>query len=333
MEKIWIRRFLLCPLLAVLLTGIVSAALPERLTPVGRTVGIRLESDGLVVVGFDETHSAARDAGLKIGDTIKRVNGKDVENCESFKVLAAEAGGEPLTLELLREGRTVEIAVQPERDGEVYRLGLLLRDGMAGIGTVTFYDPDTGLYGALGHGVNELQSMILLPLAYGEILPSRVVEVQKGEGGAPGILKGAFDLEDRLGGVEANTVHGIFGKAEEALSAEDAIPVAAPGEAHTGKASILSNVEGDRVEEFTVEINRLFPTGQDTGRNLLLTITDPRLLQATGGIVQGMSGSPILQDGKLIGAVTHVLVDNPTQGYGIFIENMLESCPAYCEAA
>lgn len=333
MEKKRIRRLLLCPFAAALLACVVTAAHPERLTPVGRTVGIRLESDGLIVVGFDENESAARDAGLKMGDTIKRVNGQDVDSCDRFKTIVSEAGGEPLAMEVQREGRTMEIDVQPEQDGETYRLGLLLRDGMAGIGTVTFYDPDTGLYGALGHGVNELQSMVLLPLAQGEILPSRVVEVQKGEGGSPGILKGAFDMEDRLGEVEANTAHGIFGEAEEPLSAADAIPVAAPGDARTGKASILSNVEGDQVEEFAVEINRLFPTGQDTGRNLLLTITDPRLLQATGGIVQGMSGSPIIQDGKLIGAVTHVLVDNPTQGYGIFIENMLESCPQYQDAA
>ena len=333
MEKNWIRRLLLWPLVAALLAVVASAALPERLTPVGRTVGIRLESDGLVVVGFEETRSAARDAGLKMGDTIKRVNGEDVDSCERFKMLAAAAGGEPLKLELLRDGKTVEAVVQPEQDGETYRLGLMLRHGMAGIGTVTFYDPDTGLYGALGHGVNELQSMVLLPLAYGEILPSQVVEVQKGEGGAPGILKGAFDVEERLGEVDANTCHGIFGKADKALSDGTPISVASAGEVHTGSATILSNVEGDKVESFTVEITKLFPAGQDMGRNLLLTITDPRLLQATGGIVQGMSGSPILQDGKLIGAVTHVLVDNPAQGYGIFIENMLESCPAYCEAA
>lgn len=333
MEMKWIRRLLLWPLLAALLAGAVSAALPERLTPVGRTVGIRLESDGLVVVGFDETRSAARDAGLRMGDIIKRVNGEETDNCEQFKRLAAAAGGEPLTLELQRDGQTVEAVVQPERDGETYRLGLMLRDGMAGIGTVTFYDPDTGLYGALGHGVNELQSMILLPLSYGEILPSQVVEVQKGEGGTPGILKGAFDVEERLGEVDANTCHGIFGKADQALSTAEPVLVADPSEIHTGEAAILSNVEGDRVESFTVEITKLFPAGQDMGRNLLLTITDPRLLQATGGIVQGMSGSPILQDGKLIGAVTHVLVDNPTQGYGIFIDNMLNSCPAYQEAA
>lgn len=333
MERKWSGRLLLLPLITAVLAFTVSAALPERLVPVGRTVGIRLESDGLVVVGFGEEHSPAQDAGLKIGDTIQRVNGETTANCEQFKTIAAAAGGEPLTLEVLRDGKTLEIVVEPEQNGETCRLGLMLRDGMAGIGTVTFYDPDTGLFGALGHGVNELRSMILLPLAYGEILPSQVVEVQKGEGGAPGILKGAFNVEERLGDVEANTCHGIFGMANEALSDAEPVPVAAPNEVHTGKAAILSNVQEDRVEEFSVEITKLFPAGQDMGRNLLLTITDPRLLQTTGGIVQGMSGSPILQDGKLIGAVTHVLVDNPTQGYGIFIDNMLESCPAYREAA
>lgn len=333
MEKTWIRRLLLWPLVVVLLAGMASAALPDRLIPVGRTVGIRLESDGLIVVGFEEDHSPARDSGLKLGDTIKRVNGQSTDNCARFKEIVASADGGPLTLDLIRDGKPAEAVVQPEQDGTDWHLGLMLRDGMAGIGTVTFYDPDTGLYGALGHGVNELQSMLLLPLAYGEILPSQVVEVQKGAGGAPGILKGAFNVEERLGDVEANTGQGIFGRADEALSDGETIPVAPPEEVHTGKAEILANVEGDQIESFSVEITKLFPGGQDAGRNLLLTITDPRLLQITGGIVQGMSGSPILQDGKLIGAVTHVLVDNPTQGYGIFIDNMLESCPAYREAA
>jgi len=327
--KRWIRRLLIWQLLMTALAAW-AAALPARLVPVGSAVGIRLESDGLVVVGFDGTQSAARDAGIKKGDIIKSAGGKPVQGSAAFKEMVA-AGG-PLELTLLRDGKPVTLTVEPAREGAERRLGLLLRDSMAGIGTVTFYDPERDLYGALGHGVNDLQSMVLLPLASGEILPASVVEVQRGESGAPGILKGAFDAASTLGTVESNTEHGIFGRGAAALGLREAVPVAARGEVHTGKAVILSNVEGRAVEEFEVEITKLFPVEQ-SGRNLLLTVTDQRLLRATGGIVQGMSGSPILQDGKLVGAVTHVLVDNPTLGYGIFIEDMLESAEGLFDTA
>ncbi len=319
--KRWIRRLLIWQLLAAVLTAW-AAALPAQLVPVGSAVGIRLESDGLLVVGFDGEHSAARDAGIKKGDIIKAAGGKPVRDSAAFKEMVASGG--PLELTLLRDGKPIPLTVEPAREGAQWRLGLLLRDSMAGIGTVTFYDPERDLYGALGHGVNDMQSMVLLPLAAGEILPASVVEVQRGESGSPGILKGAFDAASTLGTVEANTEHGIFGRGAAALGAREAVPVATRGEIHTGKAVILSNIEGRSVEEFEVEITKLFPTEQ-SGRNLLLTVTDERLLRATGGIVQGMSGSPILQDGRIVGAVTHVLVDNPTLGYGIFIEDMLES--------
>ena len=152
-----------------------------------------------------------------------------------------------------------------------------------------------------------------------------MVEVQKGARGAPGLLKGAFDTSTTLGTVEKNTEHGIFGTTRCALGDGAALPVADRSEIHTGKATILSNVNNTSVQEYEVEITKLFPTEETSGRNLLLTITDSRLLRTTGGIVQGMSGSPILQDGKLVGAVTHVLVNDPPRGYGIFIENMLQA--------
>ncbi len=314
MKQKWIRRLLIVQLLWAALACSVLAAFPERLTPVGRTAGIRLEADGLVIVGFDEEGSAARDAGLRKGDIIKTVNGERVHGCDEFKKSVAASKGDTLTLGALRGGREITAELKPVRNGTVWQLGVLLRDGMAGIGTVTFYDGESGIFGALGHGVNEPQSTILLPLEWGEILPSRVVEVQRGEGGAPGILKGAFETERPLGEVEENTEHGVFGHSSVPLGEREPVPVAARGEVHTGEASILSNIEGEKVDSYAVEITKLFPGEQSSGRNLLLTITDPRLLRTTGGIVQGMSGSPILQDGRIVGAVTHVLVDNPTQG-------------------
>lgn len=324
------RALLLLQILAALLAVWPSAAMPEMLVPVGSTVGIRLDADGLVVVGFDqENPSAARDAGMQKGDIIKKVNGAAVGDCENFKSLVAGGGGRTVDVTVERRGKAVELAIQPEKNGSGYQLGVYLRDSMAGIGTVTFYDPQNQVYGALGHGVNDMESMVLLPLEDGEIMPSSVVEVQRGVSGAPGVLKGAFDTSKTLGTVESNTEHGIFGRGAQSLGVHEAVPVASRKEIRTGKATILANINNTMVQEYEVEITKLFPMELESGRNMLLTITDQRLLRATGGIVQGMSGSPILQDGKLVGAVTHVLVNNPTCGYGIFIENMLENCEEY----
>ena len=326
MKKSWLRKLLIFEILAALLSSWTLAALPETLVPVGSTVGIRLEADGLMVEGFaNEGISAAKDAGMQKGDVIKAVNGEKVTSCEQFKGLVTSGGGQPLQITLERDGKPMEVTVKPDKSGESYLLGVFLRDSMAGIGTVTFYNPENHVYGALGHGVNDLETMLLLPLEKGEILPSSVVEVRRGTSGLPGVLKGAFNTSTTLGTVDANTEHGIFGHSSRALGTYGAVPVATKDEIHTGKATILANVNNTTVQEYDVTVTKLFPLEQESGRNLLLTITDPRLLRATGGIVQGMSGSPILQDGKLVGAVTHVLVNDPTRGYGIFIENMLEA--------
>ena len=326
----WMKRLFILQLLLALLASAALAALPETLVPVGSTVGIRLQADGLLVEGFDDAgHSAARDAGLQKGDVIKTVNNEAVKDCEQFKAMVATGGGAPMRMAVERDGKTVQLTACPEKAGNGYLLGVYLRDSMAGIGTVTFYDPEKSVYGALGHGVNDLGTMLLLPLEAGEILPSSVVEVRRGASGTPGVLKGAFDTSTVLGTVDCNTDQGIFGRTSRQLSDRRAIPVASANQIHTGKATILSNVDHTHVCEYEVNITKLFPAEQASGRNLLLTITDPRLLRATGGIVQGMSGSPILQDGRLVGAVTHVLVNNPTCGYGIFIENMLKNCAEY----
>lgn len=329
MKKQGLRVLLTLSMAAALLTTGAAAALPETLVPVGSTVGIRLDADGLLVVGFNEQgDSAAQAAGMKKGDVIKAVNGQDADDSATFRAQLAQCGGRPLELTVERDGTVQTMKVQPQKSGEEYRLGVYLRDSMAGIGTVTYYDPATGAYGALGHGVNDLETMVLLPLEGGEILPSSVAEVRKGVSGTPGILKGAFNTSTTLGTVAANTDHGIFGTADAPLSAGQALPVADRSQVHTGKATILCNVRNTAVEEYEIEISKLFEEDDGSGRNMLLTVTDPRLLQTTGGIVQGMSGSPILQDGKLVGAVTHVLVNEPARGYGILMENMLASAPA-----
>ena len=204
-------------------------------------------------------------------------------------------------------------------------LGLWVRDSIAGIGTLTFYDAETGIFGALGHGVNDSETGELLPLRSGAVMYSVVTDVTKGVSGTPGQLHGNFSFDEELGTVSENTDGGVFGVIMDGALTDGLteLETVSNDEIRTGDAVILANIDGDEVEEFAINIVRVYPNAQDSLRSMVIEITDGRLLDESGGIVQGMSGSPILQDGKLIGAVTHVLVNDPTRGYGISIEDML----------
>ena len=310
-----------------------AAGVGDQVIPVGKAVGIKLFSDGVLVVGLTEVETEAgalcpgRDCGLKEGDVITHINGTEVDTIEQVQALVEEQEDEKLTIQATRGQRRLQLtAAAVENSQGVYQLGVWLRDSMAGIGTLTFYDPDSGVFAALGHGINDVDTAMLMPLQSGSIMPASVTDVKRGASGQPGELHGQFDLTQDLGTLYANTSQGIFGqlKQAETVAGLEPVPVASREQVKTGKATILSNIRGDEVEEFEVEITHVYD--QDEGaRSLMLQVTDPDLLEATGGIVQGMSGSPILQDGRLVGAVTHVLVNDPTRGYGIFIENMLDA--------
>ena len=305
----------------------------RTLIPVGKAVGIKLFADGVLIVDTSEvpcggdTVSPAEDCGLKEGDLILEANGEKVQSTEHMQFLLQENGEDTMVLAVQRGSRQMEVAITPVCcDDGAYRLGAWIRDSMAGVGTLTYYDPATKTYGALGHGINDVDTAKLMPLASGSIMETTVKAVRKGAEGQPGELKGDFSVQRDVGTLWANTEGGVFGTVSDPdfIDESQALPIATRQEIHTGAATILSTVSGEETEEYTVEIVRLYPGGQPT-RNLLLRVTDERLLNTTGGIVQGMSGSPIIQDGKLVGAVTHVLVNDPTRGYGIFIENMLEA--------
>ena len=305
----------------------------RRVIPVGQTVGIKLFSRGVMVVGLADVATEAGDAsparacGLRTGDIITHIDGQQVDSIEEVQSLLQATGGETLDIQLTRAGRTVETqtaAVQCMKDGS-YRLGAWIRDSMAGIGTVTYYDPDSGKFAALGHGINDIDTKSLMPLESGGIMASTVTGVQTGEKGAPGELHGSFDLERDMGTLYANTDQGVFGVTTEDAFTGESVPVAEKSEVKTGAATILSNVEGDEVRAYQVEILRIYRCSGQDSRSMMIHVTDSELLEKTGGIVQGMSGSPILQNGKLVGAVTHVLVNDPTCGYGIFAETMLEA--------
>lgn len=317
-------------------TGAAGLKPGDKVVPLGRAVGIKLFSDGVLVVGLSELdtgegkQSPGRACGLKTGDVITHINGQEVDTIEAVQTILREQGDKPLKLQADRSGRALQLSAQAvKNDQGGYQLGVWLRDSMAGIGTMTFYEPDSGVFAALGHGINDVDTAKLMPLESGSLMYATVAGVARGEPGIPGELHGDFDVARDLGTLYANTDRGIYGVLTgDEFTGGTALEVAARDQVHTGKASILSNVEGDEVREYEVVITHIYPASEGETRNLMLQVTDAVLLEKTGGIVQGMSGSPILQDGRLVGAVTHVLVNDPTRGYGVLAENMIQAAAA-----
>jgi stage IV sporulation protein B len=299
------------------------AAFAKELVPVGQVVGLELQSGTVTVEGFDvQMGAAAKEAGLRAGDILVKINGKAIGCTDDVRQALRQSTG---TVRItVKRGDQIEVCtVKPQITADGPKLGLYLRQGVTGIGTVTWYDPETGAFGTLGHGVNGSDGK-LLSITGGNAYNARVATVKKGVSGKPGQLVGAVDKPEPVGTLEKNTAQGVFGKVKRAWEGVK-LEVAEMGQVQTGKATILSTVAGNTPQEYSVEILKIYPKERSSGRNLLLRVTDPKLLEITGGIVQGMSGSPILQNGKLVGAVTHVLVNDPTTGYGIFIENMLDA--------
>ena len=295
----------------------------EYLIPVGQVIGLELSDHRVTIADFDDLlGEESRQAGLCVGDRLLQIDGKNITCAEDIRrALNTSAGF--ITLRLERDGKEQTLQLTPKITEEGPKLGILLKQGVTGIGTVTYYDPDTGVFGTLGHGVNGSDGKLLATNG-GTAYAASVVSVKQGKVGEPGQLRGAVDGKKPVGLLNRNTGRGVFGAAKEGWQG-NLLPVATAAEVKTGKATILSTVGGDGVQEYSVEILKIYPKTKDSDRNLVIHITDERLLQTTGGIVQGMSGSPIIQNGKLIGAVTHVLVNDPTRGYGIFIENMLDA--------
>ena len=300
----------------------VPAFAAELLIPVGEVVGLSLSEGTVTVAAFHEVYGvAAREAGVQIGDEIVRVDGRQVDSAADLCEALKRSDG-TVEVELCRGGRSRSVKLSPAATAEGPRLGVYVREGVTGIGTVTYYDPDRGTFGCLGHGISDSRGD-LAAMDSGWVYEAAVESVKRGLAGEPGQLRGAVEAQTPLGTLAANTAFGVFGSGAQWTG--EALPVAQAGEVREGSAQILSNIRGDEVALYDVELIKCASHPEPTGRDILLRVTDPELLEATGGIVAGMSGSPIIQDGKLVGAVTHVLVNDPTRGYGIFLENMLEA--------
>lgn len=318
--KRFITQFLI--IFVILCATVLSVAAADLLIPGGQVIGMHLADDTVSVAAIHDTlGAAAKAAGLAVGDRIVAIDGQTIHGPEDIRTALAKSGG-PVDVSILRDGKAKKLRFTPAATDSGPRLGVYLKEGTTGIGTVTYYDPEGRSFGALGHGVHDPAGQ-LLSLSQGSIYQASVLSVKKGAAGTPGQLMGAVTDTVPLGNIEKNTHRGVFG--QTAPDTCDPLPIGSKDTVRTGPATIRSTVNGGGCREYSVEILKLYPTLGDGGRNMLLRVTDPALLEACGGIVQGMSGSPLVQDGKLIGAVTHVLVNDPTMGYGIFIENMLEA--------
>ncbi|WP_087941758.1 SpoIVB peptidase [Bacillus kwashiorkori] len=308
-----------------------------RVIPGGQSIGVKINTKGVLVVGHHQVDttsgkiSPGEKAGIKVGDLITEINGKPILSMGEVTPFVQQAGssGKPLKLVIKRNEETIKTELSPEKDKneDKYKLGLYIRDSAAGIGTLTFYEPNSKNYGALGHVISDMDTKMPIVVKDGYIVPSTVTSINKGSNGVPGEKLARF-LPERsiVGNIRANNQFGIFGQLNKNIKngiADKPIPVALSHEVKKGPAKILTVVDDDKVEAFDIEIVNSIPQKFPATKGMVIKITDPRLLERTGGIVQGMSGSPIIQNGKLIGAVTHVFVNDPTSGYGVHIEWML----------
>lgn len=299
----------------------------------GSPVGIYMETKGVLVIDSGEITNregirrTPAEHIIQSGDYICEIDGKVLTGKRQLMQLVRENQGEPMELQVIRHQETIKLEMTPvETEDGSYKLGIWVRDNIQGIGTLTYVEPD-GTFGALGHGISDTDTGERLEISDGDLYRADILSIRKGTAGTPGELRGVINYreENRIGTICGNSQYGIRGQMEPGKYAESMkkIPTGLKQEIQTGKAEIRCDI-GDGIREYQCEILEIDSNARDTNKCFVLRITDDDLLSRTGGIVQGMSGSPVLQNGKLIGAITHVFVNDPTKGYGIFIENMME---------
>ncbi len=302
----------------------------------GTPFGIKMFASGAMVVGFSDIYTEygyqnpARTAGLKLGDVIKSIAGMSTRTNEDVTSALQKAGGSPAEIVYVRSGAekvTILTAVL-DTSNNMWRTGMWVRDSSAGIGTLTFVDTASNIFAGLGHSIHDVDTGTSIELRSGEIVDVEITDAVAGTAGSPGELKGTFLSSIPTGTILLNSETGVYGRAISSFGGID-MPAAFSQETETGKAQIICTISGRKPQRFDVEIEKIALNSDNPNRNMIIRITDKKLLEITGGIVQGMSGSPIIQNGRLIGAVTHVLVNDPTRGYGIFAENMIEAATIY----
>ncbi len=315
----------------IVLSVTVSAA--DGLCAGGMPFGVRFQTDGIIVEKVENVDTGrgaacpAKDAGISPGDLILSANGERIASAEALTSAIADSRGDEIKLTFRRGGEERTVKLTPVKDNNgVYRAGMWVRDSAAGIGTVTFYDPETGRFAGLGHGICDSGSGELIPLVTGRVTDVTIFGVERGVAGTPGELKGYFGAHE-IGTICKNSATGVYGTFSDVPDGGQTVEIAHRADVKSGSVTIRCTLADGETRDYAAVISEIDRDSRGS-KSFVITITDKELISRTGGIVQGMSGSPVFQDGVLIGAVTHVMINDPTRGYGIFIENMLENMPA-----
>ncbi len=303
----------------------------ETVIPCGNPFGIRLFTEGIMVVKTDKltvdgkAYNPAKEAGIETGDVITYANSKKINCTEDLPTVVNQSGGNPVNLTIIRNNRTMSKSILPIKTGESsYKIGVWVRDSSAGIGTMTFFHPESHAFGGLGHGICDIDTGELMPMAQGEVTGAEIDSITKSKSGTAGTLNGHHCENLCRGYVISNCESGVFGYIENSPVSHSEIPIAYKQQVKTGKAQIITTLDSSTPKYYDIEIQSINYNESTKTKNIIIKITDSELLSRTNGIVQGMSGSPIIQNNRLVGAVTHVFVNEPQKGYGIFAENMID---------
>lgn len=311
-----------------------------KIIPCGNLIGVKMYTPGVLVVGMSEIegkdnqkYKPYQDSGIKEGDMIIEIDNKKITNTDELIETVNSCNGKSIEVKYVREDKTKTTSILPvENSSNEYKIGLWVRDAAAGVGTLTFYEPSTKSFAALGHGIVDIDTGGIFNIANGELVSSNLLSIKKGEKNNPGEIKGAIDYNSVIGQIYKNTNFGVFGKVSNVgnieFSDSQELDVALRSEIHTGEAEVICELEEGKKEKYKIQIEKVYTSNNYDNKSMLIKITDERLLNKTGGIIQGMSGSPIIQDGKFIGAVTNVLVSDPTTGYAIFGDLMIKQMRA-----
>ncbi len=307
-----------------------------RVIPLGNSVGLKLYTKGVLVVGMSEikgednvSYKPYENSGIQEGDMIIQVNNVAIKNTDELIKNVNKSNGDRLEIIYVRNNNEITTTITPIKTSSAdYKLGLWVRDAAAGVGTATFYEPSTGMFAALGHGITDIDTGEIVNIANGELTTSSIVAIKKGEKGSPGEVRGTIETGLKIGDVYKNGLFGICGnitnKENLNISSFEEMEVALRSEIKEGKAYIISELENGKKEKYEIEIQKIYASNNYDNKSMLIKVTDKKLLEKTGGIIQGMSGSPIIQNGRFVGAVTHVLVNDPTQGYAVFADMMIK---------
>lgn len=303
----------------------------SKVVPVGKAIGMKLYTEGVLVVGMSEINGKKpyENSGIQEGDAIIEINNEQIENTNDLIETVNKSNGKTVEVKYKRNEQTITTSIEPAKVNEnEYKLGLWVRDAAAGVGTMTFYEPSSGMFAALGHGIADIDTSELINIESGELTTTNILSIVKGQKGTPGEIRGTIENSKSLGSIYKNTSFGVYGKVQSKnkldINNMEEMDVALRDEIKTGKAQILCELENGKTEKYDVEIKKLYLNNNENNKSMVIKITDEKLIEKTGGIIQGMSGAPIIQNGKFIGAVTHVLVNDPTVGYGVFADIMIK---------